>query len=38
MGVEFIWRIASDRRRWNRAPKLLQFVRLVQAQKRKQKA
>lgn len=36
MGVEFIWRIASDRSRWGRAPKLAQFVALVQAEKRRQ--
>ena len=35
MGVEFIWRIASDRSRWGRAPKLAQFVAMVQAEKRK---
>lgn len=35
MGVEFIWRIAGDRKRWNRAPKLAQFVRMVQAEKRR---
>lgn len=33
-GVEFIWRVASDRRRWGRAPKLAQFVAMVQAEKR----
>lgn len=37
-GVEFIWRIAGDRSRWGRAPKLAQFVAMVQAEKRGQKA
>ena len=37
VGVEFIWRIASDRSRWGRAPKLAQFVRLVLAEKQKSK-
>lgn len=35
MGVEFVWRIASDRKRWGRAPKLAQFVQMVQAEKRR---
>ncbi|RJF71569.1 glycosyltransferase [Deinococcus cavernae] len=35
MGVEFIWRIASDRSRWGRAPKLAQFVAMVQAEKKR---
>lgn len=35
MGVEFIWRIAGDRSRWGRAPKLAQFVAMVQAEKKK---
>ncbi|WP_291425737.1 WecB/TagA/CpsF family glycosyltransferase [Deinococcus sp.] len=34
LGVEFVWRIASDRKRWGRAPKLAQFVAMVQAEKR----
>ena len=33
-GVEFIWRVGFDRRRWHRVPRLLQFVRLVQAERR----
>lgn len=37
-GVEFIWRIAGDRSRWGRAPKLAQFVAMVQAEKRGRKA
>lgn len=37
LGVEFVWRVGLDRRRWNRAPRLAQFVRLVQAQKRAQR-
>ncbi len=28
-GVEWIWRVAGDRRRWGRAPRLAQFVLLV---------
>ena len=35
MGVEFIWRIASDRSRWGRAPRLAQFVAMVQAEKKR---
>lgn len=35
LGVEFIWRIAGDRKRWGRAPKLAQFVAMVQAEKRR---
>lgn len=35
LGVEFLWRVGLDRRRWNRAPRLMQFVRLVQAEKRR---
>ncbi|ADV67634.1 WecB/TagA/CpsF family glycosyltransferase [Deinococcus maricopensis] len=33
-GVEWIWRVAGNRKRWNRAPRLLKFVRLVQAAKK----
>lgn len=35
LGVEFIWRVGLDRKRWNRAPRLAQFMRLVQAEKRR---
>lgn len=35
LGVEFVWRIAGDRKRWGRAPKLLEFVRLVQQEKKR---
>jgi N-acetylglucosaminyldiphosphoundecaprenol N-acetyl-beta-D-mannosaminyltransferase len=35
LGVEFVWRVALNRERWNRAPRLAQFVRLVQAEKRR---
>lgn len=35
MGVEWIWRVAGDRRRWGRAPRLAQFVAMVQAEKRR---
>lgn len=36
LGVEWIWRVAGDRARWSRAPRLLQFVQMVQAEKRAQ--
>lgn len=35
LGVEWIWRVAGDRSRWGRAPRLLQFVQMVQAEKRR---
>ena len=35
MGVEWLWRVAGDRKRWGRAPALAQFVGLVQREKRK---
>jgi len=35
LGVEFIWRVGLDRKRWNRVPRLARFVRLVQAEKRR---
>ena len=35
MGVEWLWRVAGDRRRWGRAPALAGFVALVQREKRK---
>ncbi|MFC6590610.1 WecB/TagA/CpsF family glycosyltransferase [Deinococcus lacus] len=35
-GLEFAWRIASDRRRWGRAPRLAEFVRLVLREKSRQ--
>ena len=35
MGVEWIWRVAGDRRRWNRAPRLAKFVQMVRAEKRR---
>ncbi|MDV6374851.1 WecB/TagA/CpsF family glycosyltransferase [Deinococcus arenicola] len=35
LGVEWVWRVAGDRKRWNRAPRLLHFVRLVGAEKRR---
>lgn len=34
LGVEWIWRVAGDRKRWGRAPRLAQFVMMVQAEKR----
>ncbi|MFC4453149.1 WecB/TagA/CpsF family glycosyltransferase [Deinococcus sonorensis] len=36
MGVEWVWRVAGDRSRWNRAPRLAQFVQLVRREKRLQ--
>lgn len=36
-GIEWAWRIAGDRSRWGRAPRLLQFVGMVQAEKRRGK-
>ncbi len=35
LGVEWVWRVAGDRKRWNRAPRLLQFVRMVGAEKKR---
>ncbi|WP_216328631.1 WecB/TagA/CpsF family glycosyltransferase [Deinococcus aestuarii] len=35
LGVEFIWRVGLDRKRWNRAPRLAQFVQMVRAERRK---
>ncbi len=35
LGVEWLWRVAGDRRRWGRAPALAGFVRLVQREKRR---
>ncbi|CAM3725127.1 WecB/TagA/CpsF family glycosyltransferase [Deinococcus frigens] len=35
LGVEWIWRVAGDRKRWNRAPRLLNFMRMVGAEKRR---
>ncbi|WP_019009932.1 WecB/TagA/CpsF family glycosyltransferase [Deinococcus aquatilis] len=35
MGVEWIWRVVGDRKRWNRAPRLAQFVGLVRAEKKR---
>ncbi|PNY82355.1 WecB/TagA/CpsF family glycosyltransferase [Deinococcus koreensis] len=37
-GVEWIWRVVGDRKRWGRAPRLLQFVQMVQAEKRRPRA
>ena len=37
LGVEFIWRVGLDRKRWNRAPRLARFVRMVRAEKRRKK-
>lgn len=35
-GIEWIWRIAGDRSRWGRAPRLAQFVQMVQLEKWRQ--
>jgi N-acetylglucosaminyldiphosphoundecaprenol N-acetyl-beta-D-mannosaminyltransferase len=35
MGVEWVWRVAGNRSRWNRAPRLLKFVRLVRTAKKR---
>ena len=35
LGVEWIWRVAGDRRRWGRAPRLARFVALVLRQPRR---
>ena len=35
LGVEWLWRVAGDRKRWGRAPALAGFVALVQREKRK---
>ena len=35
LGVEWIWRVGLDRKRWNRAPRLAQFVRMVRAEKKR---
>lgn len=37
LGVEWVWRVAGDRKRWNRAPRLLNFVRMVGAEKRRKR-
>ena len=36
LGAEWIWRVAGNPKRWKRAPRLAQFVRLVLSEKRKQ--
>ena len=36
LGVEWVWRVAGDRKRWGRAPRLARFVALVKAQPRPQ--
>lgn len=35
LGVEWVWRVAGDRQRWGRAPRLAQFVRLVRREKKR---
>lgn len=35
LGVEWVWRVVGDRRRWGRAPALARFVRVVRQEKRK---
>jgi N-acetylglucosaminyldiphosphoundecaprenol N-acetyl-beta-D-mannosaminyltransferase len=34
LGVEWIWRVAGDRKRWGRAPRLARFVVLVRSEAR----
>ena len=34
LGVEWVWRVAGDRKRWGRAPRLARFVALVRRQAR----
>jgi N-acetylglucosaminyldiphosphoundecaprenol N-acetyl-beta-D-mannosaminyltransferase len=34
LGVEWIWRVVGDRRRWGRAPALARFVGLVRSEKK----
>jgi N-acetylglucosaminyldiphosphoundecaprenol N-acetyl-beta-D-mannosaminyltransferase len=34
LGVEWVWRVAGDRKRWGRAPALAKFVGLVRQEKR----
>lgn len=33
LGLEWLWRVGLDRKRWNRAPRLWRFVRLVRREK-----
>jgi N-acetylglucosaminyldiphosphoundecaprenol N-acetyl-beta-D-mannosaminyltransferase len=35
MGVEWVWRVVGDRKRWGRAPALARFVALVRQEKRR---
>ena len=35
LGVEWVWRVVGDRRRWGRAPRLARFVGLVLRQSRR---
>ena len=35
LGVEWVWRVAGDRKRWGRAPALARFVGLVRSEKQK---
>ncbi|MGI8747890.1 MAG: WecB/TagA/CpsF family glycosyltransferase [Deinococcus sp.] len=35
LGVEWAWRVAGDRRRWNRAPRLAGFVAYVNRERRR---
>ena len=37
LGVEWVWRVAGDRKRWNRAPRLASFARLVLREKQQNK-
>lgn len=35
LGVEFLWRVGLDRKRWGRAPRLAQFVQMVRSERRR---
>ncbi|WP_293911823.1 WecB/TagA/CpsF family glycosyltransferase [Deinococcus sp.] len=35
LGVEWVWRVAGDRKRWGRAPRLARFVALVRSEGRR---
>ena len=37
LGVEWLWRVAGDRKRWGRAPRLARFVALVRAEARQKR-
>ena len=35
LGVEWLWRVGTDPRRWRRGPRLIEFVRLVEAERKR---